>query len=254
MRPGSGLPRMRCQATRVDAAPDGSSSLPASPCRPQADVTRSANVPTWAGSLKRPRSHFGHPSGPPAKWAVWPGGFTGPGGPSAGLLPCRDCVGELGACLDFEFPVDVGEVCFDCFRGDEECLGDFAVGLSFCCHLRDSAFAWGEGVDAGAVRRRGRAPVARSSAWARSARTIARQLWASSSPSWRKVRAEARWFARRSAAPSSVNDLARSSCACDVASTETDSRRSSSPSSQGQRRNEKAPRVQGFPDGRGAEI
>ncbi len=112
-----------------------------------------------------------------------------------------------GPRLNLELTVDVREVRLDGLRGDEERLRDLAVRLPVGRHLGDPPLARGERVDSAANEATGPRPRREGSACVRSARTIAPQRRASSSPSWRWERASARWLARRRAAPNSVERL-----------------------------------------------
>jgi hypothetical protein len=51
---------------------------------------------------------------------------------------------QLRTRLDVELSVDVRQVHLDRLRGDEEGLGDLAVGLAVGRHVRDASLARGE--------------------------------------------------------------------------------------------------------------
>src|SRR3954453_2057821 len=79
-----------------------------------------------------------HGAGSPPRGAVR-SGVRGLGG--------GEGAGELVAGADVELAVGVGEVDLDGLRGDEELLGDLAVGHRLGGHAGDATLAGGQGLD-----------------------------------------------------------------------------------------------------------
>lgn len=129
--------------------------------------------------------------------------------------------GELLAGGDGEFLVGVGEVPFDGAGGDEQVLGDVAVGQAGGGELGDAALAGCQRVEPAQDEPPGSSPAVMSSVRARSVSASAPQRWARSSACRRISRLSARCPARSRAAPRWAMARACYSRASEPSSTRT---------------------------------
>jgi hypothetical protein len=84
--------------------------------------------------------------------------------------------GEVGPAVDAEFVIGRHEMCLDGVRGDEQRLGDVAVEVADSGQFGYPPFTRGECVGSKWRDVWGRAPLARSSAFARSMSGVAPQI------------------------------------------------------------------------------